>query len=257
MTGQVATINLMDIDSAKEHYNLFNRFKKEICKKDIDYGVIPGTKKPTLYKPGAEKLCKAFNLTTSIEETNRTIILESGFVDFEYKVKVFHKGSLVAEGIGSCNSFEDKYVFTGWKPSKENPPNDVVKKLKEEGLGAWRKPYGKKDWVWHTRSKKRAQELISIKNTIQKMAKKRAFVDGCLMATGGGEFFTQDIEDMKVSPDTQSVSENLHEVVKFALSKVSNRNELESLFNMCPSLHGESGFVSDFKQRSIDFPKNG
>src|SRR5688572_15251827 len=30
-----------------------------------DYGVIPGTKKPTLLKPGAEKICNVYGLVPS------------------------------------------------------------------------------------------------------------------------------------------------------------------------------------------------
>ncbi len=38
------------------HYKVMVAFVKAQMQKDIDYGVIPGTKKPTLLKPGAEKL---------------------------------------------------------------------------------------------------------------------------------------------------------------------------------------------------------
>ena len=37
---------------------------------------------------------------------------------------------------------------------------------------------------------------LSLKNTIQKIAQKRAYVGAILIATGGSELFTQDIEDL-------------------------------------------------------------
>lgn len=47
--------------------------------------------------------------------------------------------------------------------------------------------------------KAEASNRISLKNTIQKMAQKRAFVGAILMATGASEFFTQDVEDMGIA----------------------------------------------------------
>ena len=40
---------------------------------------------------------------------------------------------------------------------------------------------------------------MSMKNTIMKIAQKRAFVGAMLLATGASEFFTQDIEDMDIN----------------------------------------------------------
>jgi hypothetical protein len=41
--------------------------------------------------------------------------------------------------------------------------------------------------------------VVSMKNTIMKMAQKRAFVGAILVATGASEFYTQDIEDMDIN----------------------------------------------------------
>ncbi len=43
------------IAQTASHYKVMVAFVKAQMKRDIDYGVIPGTKKPTLLKPGAEK----------------------------------------------------------------------------------------------------------------------------------------------------------------------------------------------------------
>lgn len=44
--------------------------------------------------------------------------------------------------------------------------------------------------------KELGENKIGNKNTLQKMAQKRAYVGAILIATGGSEFFTQDVEDM-------------------------------------------------------------
>ena len=46
------------ISQTANHYKVMVAFVKAQMQKEIDYGVIPGTKKPTLLKPGAEKLCR-------------------------------------------------------------------------------------------------------------------------------------------------------------------------------------------------------
>ena len=46
-------------------------FVKEILVQDVDYGIIEGTKKPTIYKAGAEKLAYAFNLSAEYSKIGR------------------------------------------------------------------------------------------------------------------------------------------------------------------------------------------
>ena len=50
-----------------EHYKTMTAFVQAQMRKDIDFGVIPGTRKPTLLKPGAEKLCRLFSLRPGYE----------------------------------------------------------------------------------------------------------------------------------------------------------------------------------------------
>ena len=49
----------MSIESAVERYNAVTEFVSRVLRKDVNYGVIPGTEKRTLLKPGAEKLMLA------------------------------------------------------------------------------------------------------------------------------------------------------------------------------------------------------
>jgi len=54
------------------------QLKAKAMKEQVHYGIIPGCKKPSLWKPGAKKMCAAFRLepkfeTTSREDPNRTI----------------------------------------------------------------------------------------------------------------------------------------------------------------------------------------
>lgn len=78
-----------------------------------DYDRLPNTTKPTLLKSGAEILAGVFGFRTSAKVINRVADYEKHFVLYEVQVTVFDKdGNIVAEGLGSCNSLERKYLKT-------------------------------------------------------------------------------------------------------------------------------------------------
>ena len=76
-----------------------------------DYDRLPNTSKPTLFKSGAEILCGVFGFRTSAQIINRVIDFEKSLVMYEAQITVYDKDNkIVAEGIGSCNSKERKYL---------------------------------------------------------------------------------------------------------------------------------------------------
>lgn len=154
---------------------------------DVDFGLIPGTgDKPSLLKPGAEKLCLAFGAHPEYElieyegahdaeivwvkrkkiwrkgergfdwgeETGNAL----GLYRYRYRCKiVLADGRIIAMAEGVCSTLESKYV---------DRPRDS-------------------------------------ENTVCKMAQKRAFVAAVLHAFALSNRFTQDIEDMRHDPDVQ------------------------------------------------------
>ena len=46
----------MSIELAVERYSAVTEFVSRVLRRDVDYGVIPGTEKRTRLKPGAAKL---------------------------------------------------------------------------------------------------------------------------------------------------------------------------------------------------------
>ena len=78
-----------------------------------DYDRLPNTAKPTLLKSGAEILADVFSFRTTAKVINRIENYDKQFVLYEVCVTVFDKdGNVVAEGLGSCNSRERKYLKT-------------------------------------------------------------------------------------------------------------------------------------------------
>lgn len=80
-------------------------------KPNVDYGIIPGCKKPSLLKAGAEKLAAFFGFSTSISIENRVENYDKRLVAYEVKVTVYDAtGKIRAEGIGAANSQERKFL---------------------------------------------------------------------------------------------------------------------------------------------------
>jgi hypothetical protein len=162
-------IQSVNINQAKQWYAEFSQFSKEVLKSGLDFGVIPGVSKPSLFKPGAEKLALVYKLQPRFEMTDKTVDIETGYISYSYKCTIYTSNNQVrGECEATCHSFEKKYLY-------------------------------RKGGVKNT-----SEELMYALNTIQKMAQKRAYVGAVLIATGASEFYTQDVEDMGIVSDESS-----------------------------------------------------
>src|SRR6185437_15053235 len=178
---------LMDIQTAQSRLEEFQRFVRMYLHEDEDYGKIPGTPKPTLYKPGADKLCDIYGLADTYVVTNRTEDWERNLFDYEIECRLISKrtGQLVSSGFGSCNSFEAKYH---WREQKRKCPKcgkeTIIKGRADYGGGwvCWSKPGkadgcgakfmdGDKSIEGQSVARVVNEDLPDQKNTILKMAK--------------------------------------------------------------------------------------
>ena len=127
-----------------------------ILKRDVDFGVIPKTKKPSLYKSGAEKIAFAYGLMqryhieTKIEQTE-----PEPFFYYVVRcdlVKLLPTGQEIVftSGYGSANTKEKRNGFNG---------------------------------------------AFDAANSTLKMAVKRSLVSAAIAVCGGSDLFTMDIED--------------------------------------------------------------
>jgi len=98
-----------------EHYKTMTAFVQAQMKKDVDFGVIPGTRKPTLLKPGAEKLCRLFSLRSNYELIHFITDFEKPIFHYHYRCTLVRQGEVVGQGDGSCNSKEKKYEKQKYK----------------------------------------------------------------------------------------------------------------------------------------------
>lgn len=183
-------INALSIIDTVEIDNIANTMAKiqqmqnvvqKTLKKGHDFGEVPGTSKPTLLKPGGEKICMLFGLNPEYEFLQTTEDYDKEFFSYNIRCTLFRNRQPVAQGVGSCNSKEKKYRFI----NVDEIPENYVGQSEQ-----FTDKYGR------TKYKINNPDICSLVNTILKMAKKRAFIDAVLQVASLSEVFTQDIEDM-------------------------------------------------------------
>lgn len=200
---------IMSIAESVERRNAMVEFVKTVMRSGVDYGVIPGTDKPTLLKPGSEKLCTLFGLSSRFLITDK--IMDWGDIEreplfyFSYRCQLSHGDQLVAEGEGSCNSREKKYRY---RKAQQVCPNcgqpTIFKSKNKPEFYCWSKrggcgatfPLNEKRIIDQETGQIVNPDIADQLNTIQKMAQKRALIAATLIAVNASEFFTQDLDDM-------------------------------------------------------------
>lgn len=168
--------------------NLIQEVMAAVMKKDTHYGIIPGVSKPSLWKPGAEKLLATFRISAQIKCVEDL----STPTAIRYRVTVqgvSPSGAVLGEGIGEASSDQTKYAWREMicqQEYDETPP--------DQRRAIWKKgthPYK----VMQIRTNPADQA-----NTILKMAHKSGLIAMCLVVTGASDIFTQDIEDLAHPP---------------------------------------------------------
>lgn len=172
-TPRQALAPIMPPEQFIESHKILTDMIGKILVENEDYGVIPGTRgNPVLLKPGAERLCKAYGLTSQYEVVSTEIDHERvnsytkeyrdrgrliredqtsiGLYRYVVRCKLSNgEGRVYGDALASCSSSESKYI---------SRPRDS-------------------------------------ENTVLKMACKRSLVAAVLNAFGLSNRFTQDMED--------------------------------------------------------------
>lgn len=211
---------VVDVNTAIARYQAVKNFISGVLREGTDYGKIPGAgDKPTLLKPGAEKMCAFFGFTVrfqlveKVEDWTGEQHAGESFFYYQYRAQLWRGEKLVAEGDGSANSWEKKYRYRNGERVCPNCGKPAIKKSK---FAPRNKSLGNAPG-WYCFDKAGGcgaefaandagitnQEIGQVKNpdaadvvnTLQKMAQKRALIAPVLIATNTSDYFTQDIED--------------------------------------------------------------
>ena len=189
-----------------------------VLKRDVDFGVIPGTKSPSLYKSGAEKVCMAYGLLQHYTTESKIEQYSDKGCFFYYLVKcelvkIANDGReyVFATGYGSANTAE--------KRNGRNTGPDAI-------------------------------------NSSVKMAQKRSLVAAALSISGLSDMFTQDVEDEKfmqnamktaLEPEDNLTREQIVRLFAIAGDNGYNKDEVKAVVT-------KAGFTStkDIKQKDYE-----
>ena len=181
----------MTLDEVVGQVTLIQEIMKNVMKEDEHYGTIPGTKKPSLWKPGAEKLCLTFHLEPDYQII--THIGEKNFISYTVKCMLL---PMKVTGLGSCNSRETKYRYRSDNTGRP-VPKEYWDNRNSSILGGSQYTVRKKDKQWFIFEQVENDNPWDLDNTLLKMACKRSLVAATLNATAASDIFTQDLEDLK------------------------------------------------------------
>ncbi|HUM44774.1 MAG TPA: hypothetical protein PKI14_17650 [Fervidobacterium sp.] len=106
----VESINVNEAVQVMNKINQFQQVIKSQLRPKIDFGIIPGTDKPTLLKPGAEKILMLLGVTSTYELIEKVQDYDKGFFAFTVKCELSKDGIVITEGLGHCNSRERKFM---------------------------------------------------------------------------------------------------------------------------------------------------
>ena len=181
-------VNLEVVTETMTKINNFQRLLQKELKQGRDFGIIPSTTKPTLLKPGAEKILMLLGISSEYELMEQIQDYKAGVFAFTIKCILYKNGNKITEGVGCCSTKESKYAYK-WVYEKEIPSTlNKEELMKKEFNGS----YGK-----YFKYRIDNDDPYTLANTVLKMAKKRAQIDAVLTVASLSEIFTQDMEDLQ------------------------------------------------------------
>lgn len=202
---------------------------KEVMRPEVDYGIIPGTKNPSLLQPGAERLAMMARLIPRHDQRITHTPGENGWPE-EIRVDTqtyLHAGALdgpvVGSSVASCSSYEDRYLYRSservcpkcqkpviirgnpqYAPRTRGREGDVLPGYDQGGWLCWKKKDGcgatfqdnDRAITDQAVGKVFVENPRGLINTLTQISAKRGFVGAIRHTLGITDLFTQDIEDM-------------------------------------------------------------
>jgi hypothetical protein len=211
LTRQIALIQevMSAVMRPGEHYGVIPGTGKKVTRLNKESGRAETVEegKPTLLKPGAEKLGFLFRLAPRYQITMREFA--KGHREYEVlcSLEQIQSGRFFGAGVGSATTMESKYRFrSDVIKGAEGKPRLVPKTYWDDRdpakLGGPQFSPRKIDGQWVIVQRVEHDNPADYYNTVLKMAKKRAHVDAVLTATAASDIFTQDLEDLELSVES-------------------------------------------------------
>jgi len=181
---------------------------RAVLKPDVDYGLIPGMgSKPSLFKPGAEKLIQWFGFgfeNNEVKTERDDPDYPSGIADKVRRVGVTYRCTVykeLADGrrvtIATCEA------YAGYDEDKFYVSAEAASAKAEAKERHWAKNDSRQanSAKWECVTEYRAPW-----NSVIKICEKRALVGAAIDATAAAGLFTQDLEDMRAGAGAQEAA---------------------------------------------------
>lgn len=129
----ISIINDMDLQQITTGMDKIAQFQKIVqsqLRQGHDFGIVPGTERASLLKPGAEKILMLMGIRSEFSLIDSARDFEKGFFQYMVKCSLYKGEMLITEGMGSCNNRESKY-------KKQDPfsvDNTILKMAKKRAL---------------------------------------------------------------------------------------------------------------------------
>lgn len=201
----------MNVATIKAQRNLVMEVMRDVMKRDVHYGKVPGTDSVALFKAGAEMLGMTFGLRAVFDAHPRE--LENGHREYMVDCTLTYRdGSVLATASGLCSSMESKYRWRNSKPACKTCGKDLRRSNDGSGYYCWKKKDGcgatfKLHEIRHVAGKVENPDIADQMNTVMKMAAKRAHVAGIRLALAVSDMFEMEPEfaqeEERVEPAAQ------------------------------------------------------
>jgi hypothetical protein len=201
----------ISVGELTQQVSFIQEVMKGVMHQGEHFGVIPGTgSKPSLLKPGAEKLAHVFQLAPSYKVDRYEQPGDHREYEVVCEIHSIATGDFLGAGVGNCSTKEAKYRYRKAERVCPECGKPTIIKGKQEYGGGWicfTKKGGCGAKFHDDDEAITGQNVGRVEhdnpadyyNTVKKIAKKRAFVDAVLTVTAASDIFTQDIEDLRAN----------------------------------------------------------
>jgi hypothetical protein len=186
----------------RSQVNLIQEVMKSVMKDATHYGIIPGCQKPCLWKPGAEVLFATFHIAVDPTVEDLSTPDEARFRITAHAKS--NSGTPLGSAVGEASSDEEKYKWREMVCQEEfdETPGDLRRRK-------WKKSKNGAYAVNQVRT-----NIADCRNTILKMASKRAYVALALQVTAASDIFTQDVTDLPAEIQDIAINGDAEPVVQ-------------------------------------------
>ncbi len=229
---------------AKLELERMREIQRAVMVEGVDYGLIPGTDKKTLFQPGAQVINRMAAFRPSYTPTRRDGDGTSApTLGYSVECELLNQsGQVVGEGFGSANSWEKKHRYRyadkvcpecGVAAIWRSKDNDVAYFCwrKKGGCGVEFKPGRESESIDAQPAMCDNPDPHDLDNTLLKMACKRAYVAATVQAHACSGQFAQDLPPEDQAPAEAGDQKPAQEAAAAKKDKPKPRSKDDSLIS--------------------------